>query len=105
MKIDYEYHPEDQNLVKARIVYQTYSTEILTDNKGRIKLDHVVSPTKKYIEGWIPLNEWKRSNYKLGNWIETNWGDSCNPVFCEVDAHPIPDILNYELLNNDGTWE
>ena len=50
--VDYKRNPKDRNLIKARVFYQTYTTEIITDEKGRIKFEDIVSQSKKYVQGW-----------------------------------------------------
>ena len=103
--IHYKNNPKDRNLIKARVFYQTYTTEIITDEKGRIKFENIVSPSKKYVQGWIPESELEEVSWDFEDWISNNVEDLNHHAFYDVGQYPKIDILNYELLLSDGQWD
>ena len=105
--IDFERNPEDPNLIKMRIVYQTNNTEIITDEKGRIKFENFVSPSKKYVEGWIPESEYAKAKFDLDEWINQNYDDWNHYAFDETQGYGYPkvEILDHFTLTNQGDWE
>ena len=104
MKIDFERNPKDPTLIKARIVYQTYTTEIITDEKGRIKFENFVSPSKKYVEGWIPESEYIEAKGDIDEWINQNYDDLNNFAFNYLSGYPKVEILAHFTLDNQGEW-
>ena len=106
MMIDFERNPEYPNLIKMRIVYQTYNTEIITDEKDRIKFKNFVSPSKKYVEGWIPESEYAKAKFDLVEWINQNYDDCNHYAFDETQVYGYPkvEILTHFTLDNQGDW-
>ena len=104
--IDFERNPEDPSLIKMRIVYQTYNTEIITDEKDRIKFKNFVSPSKKYVEGWIPESEYAKAKFDLVEWINQNYDDCNHYAFDETQVYGYPkvEILTHFTLDNQGDW-
>lgn len=104
--IDFERNPEYPNLIKMRIVYQTYNTEIITDEKDRIKFKNFVSPSKKYVEGWIPESEYAKAKFDLVEWINQNYDDCNHYAFDETQVYGYPkvEILTHFTLDNQGDW-
>ena len=103
--IDFERNPEYPNLIKMRIVYQTYNTEIITDEKDRIKFKNFVSPSKKYVEGWIPESEYLEfARSDINEWINQYWDDIGHHAFCDMNSCPKLDILDHFILDNQGDW-
>lgn len=103
--IDYKRNPKDRNLINARFFYQTYTTEIISDAKGRIKFENFVSPTKRYVEGWIPESELEEAKWEFDDWINNHAEDLNHYAFCEIGEYPKLDILNMELQLSHGQWE
>ena len=105
MLIDFEKHPEDPNLIKARIIYKTNTPEITTDDKGRIKFENFLSPSKKFVEGWISLSEIEETKWKLDNWIDDHWSDYEHFAFKDVGMDRAIEVIKMETLDTQGVWE
>ena len=103
--IDFVYHPEDPNLIKARIIYKTNTPEITTNEKGRIKFENFLSHSKKFVEGWIPLSEMEEAKWKFDKWIHVHLSDYDHYAHQDVDMCKGIEVLKIETLDDQGVWE